>query len=287
MDDPLVSVLVPTYNSQAYVERAIKSAIDQTCRDLEIIVQDNASTDRTWEIVTSYAEKDSRLKCARNLSNVGPLRNWQLGLKRCTGEYLKILWSDDWMEPLCVEACVEALKADNEAGFVFTGTIIHGLEYDAPVYFYPDRRSFDIETYLVRAILFQNMPVSPSCALIRSVDGQFQTLPGSNRELQLAGLEIGAGPDILFLLMTAIKYKRILHIPRFHNHFQARPECFTISEARLVQHAYEETLKLFVRDIAEPKFARLPRALRIARALRNFHRIRKWMKGPARIQFRK
>jgi glycosyltransferase involved in cell wall biosynthesis len=265
--DPLVSVLIPTYNTEHYVGRALQSAVEQSYRELEIIVQDNSSTDKTWDIVMSYAENDSRIRSYRNSTNLGPLRNWQTGLERCRGEYVKILWSDDWLEARCIEECVAYLRKDNDVGLVFTGTIVHGLDSDFPVYLYPDHETFSVETYLIRTIRLNNMPVSPGCALVRRADAKFELLTGSSAELKSVGARLGAGPDVLFLLMAAIRYKKVAHVRRLYSHFQTRPECFTISHAEMVQSAYEETLRLFLRDVAEPQFSGITRTVQIARLL--------------------
>lgn len=62
MNNPLVSIVIPTYNREQYIEDAIKSAINQTYRNIEIIIVDNCSTDSTWDILNRWAERMSELK---------------------------------------------------------------------------------------------------------------------------------------------------------------------------------------------------------------------------------
>jgi glycosyltransferase involved in cell wall biosynthesis len=78
---------------------AIDSVLNQEFADFEIICSDNASTDKTFQILTTYQNKDHRIKVFRNNENLGPVGNWQRCLENATGEYVHWLWSDDWIEP--------------------------------------------------------------------------------------------------------------------------------------------------------------------------------------------
>ncbi len=92
--NPKVSVIIPAYNTEAYIEKAIKSALDQTFNDIEVIVVDDASTDKTVEIAKSFI--DERLKVIVNQQNVGAAAARNRALKTATGEWIAVLDSDDW-----------------------------------------------------------------------------------------------------------------------------------------------------------------------------------------------
>lgn len=96
---PKLSVLIPTYNREDYVGMAIESVLNQEFYDIEIICSDNASTDKTFQILLEYQKNDPRVKVFRNNKNLGPVWNWQKCLENATGEYVHWLWSDDWIEP--------------------------------------------------------------------------------------------------------------------------------------------------------------------------------------------
>jgi glycosyltransferase involved in cell wall biosynthesis len=266
MSAPLVSILIPTFNSSRYIERALSSARGQTHQNVEIVPHDNASTDDTWEIVSRHAAMDPRIKCFRNASNIGPLRNWQKGLEQCHGEYVKVLWSDDWLEPQCVAACVKALESDPQAGLVFTGVISHGDDTDFALYLYPRRQHFAIETYLLRTLADDNMPMSPGAAMVRRRDAQFDVAPHADQELAAAGMNMGAGPDVLFLLRAAMNYTRVAHVSKYYNHFQARADSFTGAHGEEVSEAYRKTMKLFLEHTR--KFPRLSQKLFLWRRMR-------------------
>ena len=77
MSAPLVSIMVPVHNRRALLPDCLKSALAQTCRDLEVVVVDNASTDGTWEVCRQFARADARVRIFRNPENIEPVRNWQ------------------------------------------------------------------------------------------------------------------------------------------------------------------------------------------------------------------
>jgi glycosyltransferase involved in cell wall biosynthesis len=107
---PVVSVCIPVYNGEPYIGRAIESVLDQTLADFELVVVDNASTDRTLEIVSGFS--DTRLRVIRNPENIGAAANWNRALELAQGGYFKLLCADDWLYPTCLERQVAALAAD-------------------------------------------------------------------------------------------------------------------------------------------------------------------------------
>lgn len=92
---PCISVLMPAYNSAAYISQAIESILAQTMADFEFIIIDDGSTDGTWEIVDQYAQNDSRIRAQQNHFNQGVAhnRNMLVGLAR--GDYIAWQDSDD------------------------------------------------------------------------------------------------------------------------------------------------------------------------------------------------
>ncbi|PLS28807.1 glycosyltransferase family 2 protein [Bifidobacterium parmae] len=99
---PLVSVIIPAYNAQEYVAECVTSVTKQTLKDIEIIVVDDGSTDRTREIVTSIAEQDGRVTLLTQSNQyAGVARN--NGMDHATGKYLYFLDADDFIEPNALE----------------------------------------------------------------------------------------------------------------------------------------------------------------------------------------
>jgi len=99
MPEPLVSILIPTYNRERLIGETIRSALVQTYPHIEVVVVDNASTDSSWEVISELARKDSRIHPFRNETNVGPMRNWKRAFDEAKGKNGKVLWSDDLIAP--------------------------------------------------------------------------------------------------------------------------------------------------------------------------------------------
>ena len=95
MNRPTISVLIPTYNYARYLPEAIESVLAQDFKDYEILIADDASTDRSTEVIARYAARDSRIRTQVHRANVGMVNNWNWCLGAARGEYIKFLFGDD------------------------------------------------------------------------------------------------------------------------------------------------------------------------------------------------
>ncbi len=102
MTDPKVSIVVAIYKSEAFLPKLINSLINQTYKNIEIILIDDGSPDRSGSICDQYKEKDSRIKVVHETNN-GCCAARNAGINLATGEYLVIVDGDDWLAPDCVE----------------------------------------------------------------------------------------------------------------------------------------------------------------------------------------
>lgn len=94
----LVSVVMATYNGEAFVDAQLSSILDQTHSNLEIIVVDDGSTDQTFAKLEAYAAQDDRIRLIRNKQNLGYVRNFEQGLLLATGQFVAPSDQDDiWM----------------------------------------------------------------------------------------------------------------------------------------------------------------------------------------------
>ena len=115
---PRVSVCLPVYNGANYVADAIQSVLRQSWADLELVVQDNCSTDTTPAVLESF--HDARISVERNAANVGLVGNINRAIERSRGEYVHLLCHDDVLAPTCVEEKVRFLDAHPSVAAVFT-----------------------------------------------------------------------------------------------------------------------------------------------------------------------
>ena len=107
---------IPTYNHAAYLRESIQSVLDQTFQDFELIIVDDASVDDTPEIVQSFGDK--RIRCYRNLKNIGQTPNWNRCLELARGEYITIFHDDDVMLPENLSMKVKAFE-NHDVNLVF------------------------------------------------------------------------------------------------------------------------------------------------------------------------
>lgn len=107
--EPQLSVIVPAYNEEEYIERCLESIINQTYKALEIIVIDDDSKDRTWDICKEFAERDERVILLRQAhSGVVEARN--KGISYASAKYITFVDSDDWLEPNAYEILMHEME---------------------------------------------------------------------------------------------------------------------------------------------------------------------------------
>ncbi|MCR8698117.1 glycosyltransferase family 2 protein [Campylobacter sp. LMG 7929] len=104
-----ISIILPTYNVEKYIARALESCINQTFKDIEIIVVDDCGNDKSIDIAKEYASKDDRIKIIHNEENLKLLRARYEGVKVATSPYIMFLDPDDYLELNACEECVKIL----------------------------------------------------------------------------------------------------------------------------------------------------------------------------------
>lgn len=102
MKQKLISVIVPVYNAENYLERCLNSIVNQTYSNLEIILVDDGSRDRGPQICDSYAAGDKRIRVIHK-QNGGLMSAWMAGVNVSAGDYLSFIDSDDWVETNMME----------------------------------------------------------------------------------------------------------------------------------------------------------------------------------------
>jgi len=117
-DQPLVSICVPTYNAAKTVKQTLESVLNQTYRNIEVIIVDNASTDDTLSVVREINDPRIRIYC--NKTNIGAERNFSKCVHLANGEYTAIFHADDLYMPDMVQKQVQAFQDNPTIGAVFT-----------------------------------------------------------------------------------------------------------------------------------------------------------------------
>lgn len=127
---PLVSVCISAYNVERYLQETLHSILNQTYRDLEIILIDNGSVDRTYEVAQSV--HDPRFRCFRIPDNIGGYQAMNEVASMAQGELVAIYHSDDVYEPTIVQKEVDYLRSHAEAAAVFT--MCHFMDEHGRIY---------------------------------------------------------------------------------------------------------------------------------------------------------
>lgn len=96
---PLISVIMPAWNAEKTVRKAAQSILDQTWRNVELLIVDDCSTDATWSVLQKLAQADDRVKILRNTVNVGPYVSKNIALTQARGEWITGHDADDWAHP--------------------------------------------------------------------------------------------------------------------------------------------------------------------------------------------
>lgn len=101
----MISIAMATYNGAKYIREQVDSILSQTIQDFELVICDDCSTDKTWDILSAYAAKDIRIKPYRNNQNFGFLKNFERVLTLCTSDYIALsdqddIWTEDHLERL-------------------------------------------------------------------------------------------------------------------------------------------------------------------------------------------
>lgn len=119
---PTISVIMPVYNAEKYLDNAIKSVLKQSFKDFEFIVVDDGSTDSSWAIIEKYKKNDSRIFAIKNSTNLRTTKTLNRGLKISKGKYIVRCDADDWNYPYRFSEQVKYMKIHPKVG-VSGGTI--------------------------------------------------------------------------------------------------------------------------------------------------------------------
>jgi glycosyltransferase involved in cell wall biosynthesis len=120
---PLISVIVASFNYDDYIEHTLRSILDQTEKNLEIVVVDDASTDRSREIIESFA--DRRISLFVNDRNLGSSPSYNRGAAAARGDYITYVDADDWISPRKFELQVKYFEHHTETDILGTYVKFH------------------------------------------------------------------------------------------------------------------------------------------------------------------
>ncbi|MBN2068148.1 MAG: glycosyltransferase family 2 protein [Opitutales bacterium] len=248
MEEKLVSILIPVFNRENLVGKAIESAINQTYGNIEIIVVDNCSSDGTWRVLQEFASKDSRVRIFRNDENVGPVRNWHRCLSLSTGSYVKFLFSDDWIDSGYLDELMPFFDSYKNLGFAFSAVRIC-LNRDVTDV-YNDAFKYGVHSsshFIFRHLFFGGVPVSPGCAIFRREVVSQCLRESLENPLGIDYASHGGGIDLLLYLDVCKNYTLFAFSGKIFSYFRGGDHSFS---CRLdLKDAYSFALISFLNEI--------------------------------------
>lgn len=242
-----VSILIPVFNREKYIAECIESALSQTYKNIEIIIFDNKSTDTTWEICKKYQERDSRIKIFQNDVNCGPVLNWMKCVNEASGEFSKILFSDDMLEKNCIEKMIIPFS-EGDVGLTYCAAAIGGSRKNSVIN-YLKRGDTKILGYKYINLVLSNLaPVSPGAILLRTSDlrkNLFLKFPTkTKRDFQ----NHGAGPDVMISILTSKSYEFVVAIKEVLVFFRAHEESFSvINKENEIENSYISAIAYYLK----------------------------------------
>jgi len=122
--NPLISVCIPNYNCEKFIEKMVSTIQNQTYSNLDILIGDNTSTDQSIAIIQALQAKDQRIRYYQNLQNIGFARNCNRLIEEAKGEYVAIYHSDDMYDKTIIEKQKQFLDQHPEVAAVFTRHVL-------------------------------------------------------------------------------------------------------------------------------------------------------------------
>ena len=172
MSEPLVSVVTPFHNTEAYLSECTESVLAQTYPCFEYILVDNCSTDRSGEIAEAYARRDSRIRFIRRSSLLTQVQNYNAALAEISeaSRYCKIVQADDTIAPDCLRLMVQAFEQSESIGLVSSyylkGNQVRGSGFPAGASFLSVLSGKEMARLYLRTSLF--VFGSPTTVMFRS-----------------------------------------------------------------------------------------------------------------------
>lgn len=196
MGQKKISVIVPAYNMEKYIERCLDSLIGQTYHNLEIIVVDDGSNDQTGILCDRYAKKDPRILVVHQ-ENQGVSQARNVGLSRATGDYIGFMDSDDYIDPNMYQSMQSRMTDDIDV------VACNFLEGESVYYSGQQELCFDRVTSLANLLTNSYFTCSLCSKLFRK-----QLLCGLSFDSNIAHNE-----DLLFVYQAFKKCRKLMFIP--------------------------------------------------------------------------
>lgn len=225
MNSPKVSVIIPVYNTEAYLEEAVRSIMNQTLKDLEIIIIDDGSTDNSLAVIKKLAQEDNRIEWLSQ-PNSGQSVARNIGIEKARGKYLYFMDSDDFLEAEALMSCLLLADENNVDFLLFNAEILR------------DKHNFDVKIDYKKPDLNDKEIFSGSSILSEMLNQKtYRCSPCihfiSLKTIQSLSLRFFPGiihEDELFSGLLYLQSQRVIYLPRTYFKRRLRPNSVMTSK---------------------------------------------------------
>lgn len=220
----LISVVVPAYNVEKYLDRCMQSLVNQTLRDIEIVLVDDKSSDKTPEMCDSWAKKDSRIKVIHNLVNEGLGMACNSGLEVAAGKYVAFCDSDDWVDADMYKIMYETAEKEN-AQMVLTGLKrVDEVGHVSPMNHIMEKRIYKGRSH-VESLMLDLIASEPSDPIERHIQMSAKVVLYSREHLAKNNIRFESerkiiSEDLFFNLDNLTRAECVIVLPEiFYNYY--------------------------------------------------------------------
>lgn len=224
----MISIIVPIYNVEKYIRQCVDSILNQTYRDIEIILVDDGSPDNCAEICDNYAKKDGRVKIVHK-KNGGLMSARQAGLRAATGEYVGFVDGDDWIEPDMYGHFADVIKkykpdmALCEFIFAYPNQDVLSSQKLSKEYFSKEEITGELYPTLLFKTPYYNFGINPCCwskVFRREIleNNLYRVTP-----------KIKIGEDAAFTYPCILECQNIAYVDEYLYHYRSNPDSMTNS----------------------------------------------------------
>lgn len=233
-NQPAISVIVPIYNMEKYLKKCIDSIVNQTYKNLEIILVDDGSTDSSASICDKYARKDSRIK-SYHKPNGGLADAKNYGLQKSSCEYVAFVDADDWVDNTMYETMVFALQRTN-SDIVICGRYIEYENQKAKKWNYPNELTMDSTEALIYLNSCKNIDMASWDKIYKRQLFDDITFPAGKK-----------CEDAYTTYLLFYKAKRVSYVPECLYHYFQRPNSISRNQNLNLDYVYaaKEQLDFF------------------------------------------
>lgn len=254
--DVKISVIIPVYNVEKYVEECLASVCSQSFKDIEILCIDDNSTDNSLAIIEKISKNDDRIKLFHNEKNMGLAYTRNVGLKNASGKYIAFIDSDDLYADGALKELFDLAESNNTDIVYFDAQCFFedGLKYDKEkVDYYSRRKSYGLKSgrQMLFEMTFDNKFTDSACLLFIH-----KKWLDANRITFFSGILY---EDCLFSTLCMVTANTVLHVNRKYYLYRCRANSILTSNQVRAEYIYSraiiyrEFLKLYcAHDFADP-----------------------------------